>query len=63
MFLGKDVYERTDWHIAFEKGQLEVLQKMWEWAENVLTPEYLKCIFLGKDGYERATWHLASWNV
>jgi len=38
MFLAKDRYERTDWHMVLQKGQLEVLHKLFEWAKYVLTP-------------------------
>ena len=50
----------TAWHVAAEKGQLEVLQKLCEWAKKVLSPEDLHKMFLGKDGDERTAWHMAS---
>jgi len=33
IFLGKYGYERTAWHIASENCQIELLQKLWEWAK------------------------------
>jgi hypothetical protein len=33
MFLAKDRLERTAWQMAAEKGQIELLQKMWEWTK------------------------------
>jgi len=60
MVLDKDGFERTAWHIASEKGQIELLRKLLEWAKEVLTPEKLKRMFLGIDGYERTASHIAS---
>jgi len=33
MFLPKDEYEITAWHIAAENGQIEILHKVLEWAK------------------------------
>jgi len=60
MFVGKDGYERKTWHIVSEKGQVELLHKMWELGKEVLTRKELQSMFLGKDGYERTAWHKAS---
>ena len=37
MFLGKDGYERTAWSMASEKGQVEILHKLWDWAKSTNT--------------------------
>jgi len=42
MFLGKDYFKKTAWHMAAEKDQTEVLHKLWDWAKEVLTQEELK---------------------
>jgi hypothetical protein len=42
VFLAKDKLNRTTWHAASQKGQLEVLHKLREWSKDVLTPEELK---------------------
>ena len=54
MFFAKDIYERTAWLIASKNGQIDVLNKFWEWVNEILTPEELNSMFLDKDGYERA---------
>ena len=41
MFLANDIWCRTAWHVAAEKGKLEELRKLWEWAKELLTPEEL----------------------
>ena len=46
--------------MAAEKGQLEMLHKLWEWAEEVLTQEELNNMFLGKDAYERTVCPMAA---
>jgi hypothetical protein len=30
IFLAKDVDERTAWHMESEKGQIELLHKLWD---------------------------------
>jgi ankyrin repeat protein len=39
VWLSKDKYGRTAWHIAARIGNLKVLEKMWDWAKELqLTP-------------------------
>ena len=35
------------------KGHIDVLNKLWEWATEVITTEEIKNMFLDKDGKER----------
>jgi hypothetical protein len=39
--LGTDKYGMTAWHRAAERGNLETLHKIKEWAEEKLTTEYI----------------------
>jgi hypothetical protein len=40
-------YDReSSWHVAAEVCNLEVLQKLWEWVKEVLTPEEFKKIVI-----------------
>ena len=56
-----DKYGRTAWHIAAEKGNSEILPKLWEWTKENLTPEEIKYILLLKTDYEGTTaWHIAA---
>jgi len=48
MFLAKDKYERTAWHIASEKDHIEVLLKLWECGKELLTQEQLNNMLLAK---------------
>ena len=57
MFLAKDKYERTAWHMATYNSNIEVLIKLWEWAKNVLTQEHLQSMFLATEESKRhGTW-------
>jgi len=49
MFIVEDEFERTPWHMAAEKDQIELLHKLWEWAKVVLTQEELNNMLLTKD--------------
>ena len=50
MFLAKDAWGRTAWYVAAEYNKLDTLHKLWEWANEVLTPEELyNNMFLIKD--------------
>jgi hypothetical protein len=57
--LANDNDERTVWHIAAERGNLDVLHKLWDWAKEVLTPQDLKeMFFLAKGEHESTVWHI-----
>ena len=60
MFLAKVKYEGTAWHMATHNVIIEVLNKLCEWAKEVLTPVKLRSMFLAKDEYERTAWRIAS---
>jgi hypothetical protein len=51
MFLAEEILGRTTWHMAAEKGQIQVLNKMSDWANDVLTHEESSNIFLSKGVY------------
>jgi hypothetical protein len=34
--------------MASEKGQIELLHKLWEWGKKIVTPEEFNKIFLAK---------------
>jgi len=42
LFLNKNCREQTAFHVAAHAGQTQVLQKLWEWGKEKLTPEELK---------------------
>jgi len=42
LLLGTDKIGTTAWHIAAERDNSEVLQKLWEWVKENLTPEEIK---------------------
>ena len=48
MFLAKDIWDNTAWHLAAEIGQLELLHILWYWAKDTLTLEELNNMFLSK---------------
>jgi ankyrin repeat protein len=51
----------TIWHVAAYLGNLKVLQKLWELAEEKLTAHDKKeILLLGTDRKGRTVWHLAS---
>jgi hypothetical protein len=45
LFLAKDKFGKTAWHITSEKGHLEILCTVWECAKEVLTPEEINCSY------------------
>jgi hypothetical protein len=47
------------WHVASEKGPLEILHKLWEWGKVILTQEKLNYMFLAKKETEMTAWHIA----
>lgn len=59
MLLAKDVWERTAWHMAAEKGKLGVLDILLKWAKELQTLEDINNKFLlAKDDSERTAWHM-----
>ena len=41
MFLAKDIWGRTAWHMKARKDKINILYKLSEWAKEVLTREEL----------------------
>jgi hypothetical protein len=50
----------TVWHIAAKNGRIEVLNKLSEWAKEVLTQEELKNMILAHDAFKNADWPIAA---
>ena len=61
MLLSTDNEGKTAWHWAAGKGNLDVLQKVWEWANENLTREEINNKFLLSTGNEgKIAWHWAA---
>jgi ankyrin repeat protein len=53
---------QTAWHVAAEGGKVEILDKLWEWAKEVLnTDELNNNLLLAKDWFEQLALHHASY--
>jgi len=48
LFLAKDIWDNTSWHLAAENRQLELLHILWYWATETLTLEELYNMLLSK---------------
>ena len=59
-FLAKDGDGKAAWHMASEKVQIELLQKLREWSKEIVTLEELNKMFLAKDVWGRTAWHMAA---
>jgi ankyrin repeat protein len=63
MVLAKDIDENTAWHSAVFIGNLDSLNKLWDLAKLVLTPEELNNkLLLAKGTNEMMAWHIAAVN-
>jgi hypothetical protein len=62
MFLGKDNFNRTAWHMTAKNCQIDLLHKLNDWARNVLTTEELNTIFSPINVDERTAWHVETKN-
>jgi hypothetical protein len=61
MLLGNDKNRDTVWKLAAERGNIEVIKKIWEWAQGKLTTREIKNkLLLGIDDEGRTAWHLAA---
>ena len=49
MLLGTDKYGIITWHQAADWGRSETLQKVWDFAKEILTKEELSKLLLGTD--------------
>jgi ankyrin repeat protein len=52
----------TAWHKATYGGNLDVLQKLWNWAEGKLTTEEGNNLFLVTDNDGKSVWHMVAKN-
>ena len=61
MWLSKDKFNQTPWHMAAESGHIEVLEEVWYWAKELqVNPEELKNqVWLLTDNSEQTAWHMA----
>jgi endo-1,4-beta-D-glucanase Y len=61
LLLGTDKRRETAWKLAVERGNVEVVHKIWEWAQEILTTEEIQNNLLLRNGREgRTAWHLAA---
>ena len=63
MLLAQDVKRQTAWHVAAENGEIEALEKLCKYAEEVLNKDEIKYkLFLARDWFEKTVLHLASYS-
>jgi hypothetical protein len=61
ILLGKDKRRENAWIVATERGNIEVIKKIWEWAQEKLTTEEIKNeILLRKDDDGETAWKIAA---
>ena len=61
MLLATDSEGHTFWHLATERGNLDLLQrKVREWAQEKLTAEEINKLLLATDNEGRTGWHWAA---
>jgi hypothetical protein len=61
LLLAQDDNTPTAWHLAAVCGNIQVLQKLWEWAKEKLTTEDLNNkLLLAKDKRGQTAWHVAA---
>jgi len=60
--LSKNKYGNTAWDEAADRGQVEILEKMWKWAKEMqIKPEEIRNeLLLSKNKYGNTTWHEAA---
>ena len=60
--LSKDEYNKTAWQNAAGRGEVEILEKLWDWAKKLqLKPEELRNeLLLSKDEFNKTAWHKAA---
>jgi hypothetical protein len=63
LLLGQDSKGRTAWYWAAVRGELDVLQNIWDLAKDILTTKEIKHkILLATDSEGNTAWHLAAEN-
>jgi ankyrin repeat protein len=62
VLLSKDRYNKTVWHKAAKRGNVELLKKLWDWAQELqLQPEDVKNdVLLSKDEFHETPWQNAA---
>jgi regulator of sirC expression with transglutaminase-like and TPR domain len=60
LLLGTERFGKTAWNLALDSGQIETLQKLREFTEQMLTTEELNEELLGTEKFEWTAWHLAA---
>jgi hypothetical protein len=61
LLFSKDKFGKTAWHKAAEIGQVEILQKLWDWAKELqLKPEALRNELLLKSRFLEMSLPMAS---
>jgi ankyrin repeat protein len=60
MFLDKDEYQITAWHVAARNGQIEILHKLWDWAKEVLTQKELNKLLLNRSISAKTAWQVVA---
>ena len=60
--MSKDRVNKTAWQKAAERGHIELLEKLWDWAKELqLNPEELRNeLLLLKDKVNKTAWHKAA---
>jgi len=60
MIISPDYHKKAAWVVATQRGQVEVLGKLWEWAKKFQTPQDISNnLFLENDDSERTAQHVA----
>jgi ankyrin repeat protein len=61
LLIGKDARKRTAWHMAAERGEVDVLQKIWDTAKHNLTNEEIQIkLLLATDSDRNTAWQKAA---
>jgi hypothetical protein len=59
--LSTDKYGKTVWHNAAERGQVEILEKLWDWAKELqLKPKQLRNEVFSTDKYGKTVSYKAA---
>jgi hypothetical protein len=64
MLFSKGIYEQTAWHKAAISGDIEVLERLWNWAKELqLKPEELRNeLLFSKGRFGKMPWREAAGN-
>jgi hypothetical protein len=57
--LARDERERTVLHHCIFSGNVQILERIWKWANEQLTQEELKELVLAQNNYRRTSWNMA----